>query len=154
MNFPDRKAIIIDTAPDAVSLSGFTFGNVYTRSEFRLEKELKWKNVGNKAITAFEVVTIYYDPFNRQVAGSSGRWQIPGHNSANYTPLQPGESDGDGTTSLFGTEYAYTGVVYVRAVRFADGTVWYAKEADVAQKIKAALPQLTEVGPLVPEAKK
>lgn len=154
MNFTDRKAIVISTAPEAVELSGFTFANTYVRSDFRLQRSLAWKNVGSKPITAFEVVTLYYDPFNRQVPGAGGRWQIPGHNSANYAPLAPGESDSDGTTSLFGSEYAYTGVVYVRAVRFADGTVWYAKEADVLQKIKAAIPQLTEVGALIPEPRK
>lgn len=151
-NFPDRRAVIINNAPEALRLSGFSFGNEYNRNEFRLITNLSWTNSGAKPITAFEVVVLYYDPFNRPMT-EGGRWLVTGHDSANWNPLNPGETAQDGTIGFRSSE-AMTAIVYVRAVRFADGTVWNSNQAEVAQQVKRDLPQLTDVGTLDPGPKK
>jgi hypothetical protein len=151
-NFPDRRAVIINNAPEGIELSAFSFGNEYSRSSFRDVTRLKWKNVGQKPITAFEVIIRYYDPFNRPM-NDGGRWMITGHDSANWTPLGSGETSGDGLIGFRSSE-ALTAMVYVRAIRFADGTVWTSNLSEVEQRLKRELPQLKDVGTLDPGPKK
>lgn len=151
-NFPDRKAVTINNAQGAIELSGFSFSNEFQRSNFRLVTNLAWTNVGAKPITAFEVVLRYFDPFNRPMY-DGGRWLITGHNSADWTPLGPGQKSGDGTIAL-GTSEAFTAIVYVRAIRYSDGTVWTSNQGEVEQRVRAALPQLKDVGTLDPGPKK
>lgn len=151
-NFPNRQAIIINNGAPNVSLSGFDFANTYSDSRTRLNTDLKWTNTGSKAITAFEVVVLYFDPFNQPMPLIGGRWLIPGHNSANWTALQPGQADGDGLIA-YEDENAYTAVVYVRAIRFEDGSVWYSNQAEVAAQVKTAVPTLTALPSLDPEPK-
>jgi hypothetical protein len=147
-NFPDRRAVIIDNAAPALELSDFSFSNEYSRSSDRRITRLKWKNAGTKPITAFELVTLYYDPFNRPMA-DGGRWLITGHNSANWAPLGIGESSADGAIGISDSD-ALTAIVYVRAIRYSDGTVWTSNQQEVEQRVKAALPQLRDVGALDP----
>ncbi len=151
-NFVGREAKIINNASEHVTLSNFDFENAYRDRSFRFITQLNWTNSGHTTITAFEVVMLFYDPFNRQIAGPSGRWLIPGHDSANWAALEPGQTDGDGTIG-YGSENAYTGIVYVRAIRFEDGTVWYSNQPDIEKKIAAAVPNLKEIGPIDPGAK-
>lgn len=96
-------------------------------------------------------MTLKYDPFNAPLVGS--RVIYPGHNSATYTVLKPGEKDDDGGSS-YGSEETYTAIVYVKAVRFADGTVWTASSADVIKSIKTQVPDILDPGPLAPANKK
>jgi hypothetical protein len=98
MNFKDRQAIIINNAPQQIELSAFKFENKFESSGMRLFTDLKWKNTSNKPITAFEIVILQYDPFNRYIPGG-GRWMITGNNSANWAPLMPGQSSADGLRS-------------------------------------------------------
>ena len=151
-NFAGRQPVVINNAAQHVTLSDFTFQNTYRDRSTRFLTNLKWTNTGQKPITAFEVVMLFYDPFNRPLLGPGGRWLIPGHDSANWAALAPGESDSDGTIG-FRDEDAFTGVVYVRAIRFEDGTVWYSNQNEVEQKIKASIPQLREVGQIDPGPK-
>lgn len=151
-NFPDRKAVVINNATPSLTLSDFSFTNEYRDRSTKGVTMLKWTNTGDKAITAFEVVILYYDPFNRPMS-QGGRWLIPGHDSANWTPLNPGESATDGTIGFTDSD-AYTGIVYVRAIRFSDGTVWSSNQAQLETRIKTELPQLREIGTLDPGPKK
>ena len=148
-NFAGRKPVIINNASEHLTLSDFKFENTYRDRSTRFVRELKWANTGSKTIIAFEVVMLFYDPFNRPISGSGGRWLVPGHNSANWSPLLPGQTDGDGLIGL-GDEDAFFGIAYVRAIRFDDGTVWTSNQADVERSIRAELPQLREIGELEP----
>ena len=152
LNFADRQAIEINNAAGILELSGFSFGNVYERSRFRLNTSLSWKNVSQKPITAFEVVILRYDPFNRPIRGG-GTWMVTGKNSGDWRPLAAGESSADGL-SAFDSEPVLTSVAYVRAVRFQDGAVWKADIADIERQIQTRLPELKDLGEVSPESQK
>ena len=133
-----------------LQMSGFTFENRYERSSLRLMTNLAWKNTGTVAITAFEVVVAYYDPFNRRIPGAGGVWLVPGRDSGDWRPLEPGMASADG---LIGSrdQLAMTAFGYVRAIRLEDGTVWYFDRTAVEEEIRRLLPEVREVGNLDPE---
>jgi hypothetical protein len=87
-------------------------------------------------------------PFDEPMLGS--RTLIAGKNSADFTPLQPGETSGDGTSG-YGHTHVLTAIVYVRAVRFTDGTLWRADPSVVAAEVKKIAPRIKDAGPLVPD---
>ena len=139
-NYAARQAHIINNSP-LVELSGFKFSNEYRERAFRLVTDLSWKNVGEVPITAFEVVVAYFDPFNRPISSGGGRWLVPGNNSGNWSPLEPGQSNADGLIGRRAQD-AFTGFVYVRAVRLQDGTVWMFDENEIRAAIKEKLPEV------------
>ena len=151
-NFPDRKAIVLDISPH-VKITSFAFENTLegriasSRNSFTYQ----WKNVGTLPVLAFELVTLKYDPFDEPMTGS--RILVAGKNSADFTPLQPGETSGDGAGG-YGHSHVLTAIVYVRAVRFTDGTLWRADPSVVAAEVKKAAPRIKDAGPLVPEREK
>lgn len=147
-NFSGRRAIIINNASPYLRLSMFSFYNKLGEPSMRMQSSLKWTNIGKKSITAFEIVELFFDPFNRPIA-AGGRWLVPGHDSANWSPLRPGQSGTDGLID-YQEEMAFTGIVYVRAIRFNDGSVWYSDQSQVAQDVKTAMPALRELPPLDP----
>ena len=149
LNFEDRKAIVINNAPSVLELSGFEYGNTYDRSRFRLSTSLSWKNVSDKSITAFEVVILRFDPFNRPIRGG-GTWMVTGKNSGDWRPLEPGQTSGDGLSS-YDSEPVMTAIAYVRSIRFRDGTVWTADISGIRKDIQARLPDLKELGDVSPE---
>jgi hypothetical protein len=151
-NFPDRKAIVLDICPH-VKITSFTFENTLEGrvSSSRNSFSYQWKNVSSSPVLAFEVVTLKYDPFDEPMIGS--RMLVTGKNSADYSPLQPGEASGDGTTG-YGHIHVLTAITYVRAVRFTDGTLWRADPSVVAAEVKKAAPRIKDAGPLVPEREK
>jgi hypothetical protein len=147
-NFPDRKAIVLDICPH-VKITNFLFYN--TLDDRRSQENIftyDWKNVSNLPVLAFELVTLKYDPFDEPMLGL--RTLIGGKNSADFRPLQPGEESHDGT-SEYGHLHVLTAIVYVRAVRFTDGTTWRADPSVVAAEVKKAAPRIKDVGPLVPD---
>lgn len=148
-NFPDRRAFIVNSAPQ-VELSGFGYENAYRDRRTRFQTSMKWKNVGNQPITAFEIVILKYDAFNRRLVGE--RWTVTGQNSANWTPLQPGASSADGTIG-FGEEHVFTAIAYVRAVRLADGTVWEVNPTQLLTDLRKAVPGFKDFGRLEPDPK-
>jgi hypothetical protein len=145
-NFNGRQAIIINNAPQQIELSEFKFENrTVSPGGLRLFTNLHWKNSSNKPITAFEIVILRYDPFNR-------RWLITGNNITNWAPLMPGESSTDGLGSS-----VMTSIVYVRAIRYEDGGVWTADIPGVEAAIRQRLPVLKDLGnvnPPITEQKK
>lgn len=151
-NFPDRKAIVLDISPH-VKITSFAFENTLegrvasSRNSFTYQ----WRNAGTVPVLAFELVTLKYDPFDEPMPGS--RTLVAGKNSADFTPLQPGETSGDGTIG-YGHTHVLTAIVYVRAVRFADGTLWRADPSVVVAEVKKAAPRIKDAGPLVPEREK
>lgn len=151
-NFPDRRPIVLNICPH-VKITIFAFENTLEgrisspKNSFRYQ----WKNVSNLPVLAFELVTLKYDPFDEPMLGS--RTLIAGKNSADFTPLQPGEESGD-DTSGYGHLHVLTAIVYVRAVRFTDGTMWRADPSVVAAEVKKAAPRIKDAGPLVPEREK
>jgi hypothetical protein len=148
MNFRARQAVIINNAAQQIELSGFKFENEFRQSQFRLVTNLSWKNISSKPITAFEVVILRYDPFNRPIPGG-GTWMITGNNSGNWAPLMPGQSSSDGLLG-YGAENVMTSIVYVRAVRFEDGGVWTADISAVEKDIRQKLPVLRDLGTVSP----
>jgi hypothetical protein len=147
INFRARQAIVINNAMQQIELSGFKFENQF-RSGVQLVTNLSWKNVSSKPITAFEVVILSYDPFNRPIPGS-GTWMITGNNSGNWAPLMPGQSSADGLMG-YGPEKVMTSIVYVRAIRFEDGGVWTADISAVEKDIRQKLPVLRDLGTVSP----
>jgi hypothetical protein len=148
-NFPDRKAIVIDVSPH-VKITSFTFENSIEgrASSSRNTFSYQWKNAGTVPVLAFEIVTLKYDPFDEPMSGA--RILVSGKNSADFTPLQPGESSGDGTIG-YGHTSVLTAIAYVRAVRFTDGTLWRADPSIVTAEVKKVAPRIREIGPLVPK---
>lgn len=146
-NFPDRKALIVNSCP-YVELSDFGYRNFYGDRSSHFAQDLKWKNIGTQPLVAFEVVILKYDPFDRRLIGS--RWIISGKNSADWTPLPPGESSGDGTRS-YGDEEVFTAIVYVRSARLQDGTIWMVNDTTLAAELKKSAPSLRQFGSLEPD---
>jgi hypothetical protein len=147
-NYPDRKAIVVNNSPH-VELSGFTFQNAYQDRTSRFNQDMRWKNIGEQAIVAFEVVVLKYDPFHRRLVGS--RWTVSGRNSADWTPLAPGESNGDGLRGI-GSEIVHSAVAYIRHVRLADGTIWTANESELLAALRRAAPHIREFGDVKPDS--
>lgn len=152
INFSERKAVIVSQPNIGIQLQDFSFGNSYTSSSFRLTTQLGWKNVSTVPITAFEVVILRYDPFNRPIF-SGGRWLITGRNSGDWSALQPGEASSDGLTG-YEDEPVLTSVVYVRAIRFNDGTIWMADTSKIEAAMRAQLPVLKQLGDVSPAMEK
>ncbi len=148
-NFPDRKAVILNTCPH-IELSGFSFGNRYADRRTRFEQHLSWKNAGSQPIVAFEVVVLKYDAFDQRVIGS--RWTVTGKNSADWRPLAPGDSSADGTIG-YGTEEVFTAIAYVRSARLADGTVWRVNEAQLINDLRKVAPGIRDFGSTKPDPK-
>jgi len=148
-NFPDRKAYIVNACP-YVELSEFSFENRYSDRASRFFQNLSWKNVGEQPIVAFEIVILKYDPFNRRQIGT--KWTVTGVDSANWSPLAPGESGKDGTLS-YGDEEVFTSIAYVRHARLADGTIWSADDTDLAAKLRGLGTGIKEFGDVKPDAK-
>src|SRR5438874_2094235 len=78
-NYPGRKPIIVNTCP-FVELSGFSFQNAYADRRTRFETQMTWKNIGTQPLSAFEIVILKYDAFDRRLIGE--RWTVTGVNSA------------------------------------------------------------------------
>jgi hypothetical protein len=155
MNFKDRQAIIINNVPQQIELRDFKFENKFVNTRFELHTDLRWKNTSNKPITAFEIVILKYDPFNRFIPGG-GRWMITGTDSANWAPLMPSQVSGDGIRG-YSEEAVMTSLVYVRAIRYEDGGVWTADIPGVEAAIRQRLPVLKDLGnvnPPITEQKK
>jgi hypothetical protein len=148
-NFPDRRAIIVNTCP-TVELSGFTFENRYQDRGTRFIQNLSWKNIGDKPIVAFEVVILKYDPFDRRLLGT--RWTITGNDSANWIPLAPGSSSKDGTIG-YGDEEVFTAIAYVRSARLSDGTVWAVSDTELLTKLRELGTGIKDFGDVKPDPK-
>lgn len=148
-NFPDRKAVILNTCPH-VELSNFSFANRYDGGRTRFEQSLSYKNVGSQALAAFEVVVLKYDAFDQRVIGT--RWTVTGKNSADWSPLAIGDFGADGTIG-YGTEEVFTAIAYVRAARLADGTVWRANEVEVMNSLRKIAPGIKDFGSVKPDPK-
>lgn len=148
-NYPDRRALIVNTSP-LVELSDFGFQNVYKDRRTRFETAMSWKNIGTQPITAFEIVILKYDAFNRRLIGE--RWTVTGNNSANWRPLQPGTSSSDGTIG-YGEEQVFTAIAYVRAVRLADGAVWEVVPTQLLAELRKNVPGFKDFGKLEPDPK-
>lgn len=148
-NYPDRKAIILNTYP-MVELSKFTFENKYENSRTRFNQDMRWKNVGDKPIAAFEIVILKYDAFDQRMIGT--RWVVTGRDSADWGHMNPGVDLGDGLRG-FGSEEVMTAIAYVRTARLADGTVWRVNESELMQKLKAVAPGIKDFGSVKPDAK-
>jgi hypothetical protein len=148
-NFPDRRAYIVNNCPH-IQLSNFSFENRYVDRATRFYQNLTWKNTGTQALAAFEVVVLKYDPFDRRMIGT--RWTVTGKNSADWTPLAPGDSSTDGTIG-YGDEEVFTAVVYVRAARLGDGSVWTANEGLLVNELRKLGTGIHDFGDVKPDPK-
>lgn len=146
-DFPSRKALVLNSCP-FVELSAFSFSNVYESRATRFSQNLSWKNVGNQPIVAFESVILKYDAFDRRLIGT--RWTVTGRDSADWTPLAPGESKSDGTIG-YGAEEVLTGIAYVRAARLADGTIWRVNEVDLMAQLGKLGTGIKDFGDVKPD---
>jgi len=148
-NYPDRKPIIVNVCP-FVELSSFSFHNRYDDGRTRFETNMSWKNIGTQPLTAFEIVILKYDAFNRRLIGE--HWTVTGVNSGDWHPLQPGAQSSDGTIG-FGTEEVFTAIGYVRSARLADNTVWAVNEVQLIAELKKVIPGIKDFGDLKPDPK-
>lgn len=133
-DYPTRRPLIVNVCP-ALKIESFTFKNAKT-----FQASFSWANVGTKDIVAFELKVLRYDPFNRAIAPA--RTQFPGHNSADYTPLKPGDKDNDGASWAEFQGQTFSAFAYVNAVRFGDGTVWHADPKEVAESMRKQAPEI------------
>ena len=147
INYPDKKALVLNTSPD-IELGNFGFANHHWDGRIRFEHRLTWKNVGQQPIIAFQIVVLNYDAFDQREIAT--RWTVSGTNSANWVPLKPGDSSGDATIG-YGSEQVFTAIAYVRAARFADGTVWRVNDADLQQKLRDVAPSIKDFGSVKPD---
>ncbi len=146
-NYPNRKAVVVNNCP-YVELSGFSFENRYERGELRPTQHMGWKNVGDQALAAFEIVILKYDAFNRRMVGIP--WTVAGTDSEDWTPLAPGKSD-EGIAVDPRREEVFTAVAYVSAARLQDGTVWQADEGSLLDQLRQAAPEIGEFGDVKPD---
>lgn len=149
-NYPDRKAIVVNVCP-FVALSDFSFQNKYADGGTRFETNMSWKNISTRPLTAFEIVILKYDAFDRRLIGE--RWTVTGTNSADWRPLQPGAQSADGTIGL-GREEVFTGIAYVRAARLADNTVWTVNDSVLSTELRKVIPAIKDFGDLRPDPKR
>jgi hypothetical protein len=148
-NFPGRRALIVNNCPH-VKLSGFNYRNAYESGSMRFQQDLTWTNAGAQAIVALEVVILKYDPFDRRLIGT--KWTVTGKDSADWRPLQPGQSGTDGTRG-YGDEEVFTAIAYVRNARLADGTIWKANDTDLIAQLRALDTGIREFGDVKPDPK-
>jgi hypothetical protein len=148
-NYADRRTFIVNSSP-YVELSEFSFQNRYADRRTRFETKMSWKNIGTQPLTAFEIVIIKYDAFNRRLIGE--RWTVTGTNSANWKPLAVGASSGDGTIG-FGEELVFTAIAYVRAARLPDGSVWEVNPSQLLTALRKEVPGFKDFGKLEPDPK-
>src|ERR1022692_4811004 len=80
-NYPDRRPIIVNVCP-FVQSSGFSFLNKYSDRRHHFDIQMSWKNIGTQPLTAFEIVILKYDAFDRRLIGE--RWTVTGVNSADW----------------------------------------------------------------------
>lgn len=146
-NFPDRRALILNVSPH-IEVMGFRFGNSYSERRTRFQQSATWRNIGQQPVVAFEMVVMNFDAFDERMIGT--RWTVTGTNSADWRPLQPGAIANDGTLSLR-SEEVFTAIIYVRAVRLADGTIWRANMAQVLAEAQKVGPTLRGLGNMEPD---
>jgi len=148
-DYPDAKALVLNNCP-FIELSDFHFGNAPLATPAGFQQNLKWKNTASQPIVAFEVVILKYDAFDGRLLGS--KWTVTGTNSADWRPLPPGASNGDGTRS-YGTEEVFTAIAYVRIARLQDGSIWRANEATVRTALHSIAPGIKDFGDVKPDPK-
>ena len=142
-NYPDRRPIIANVCP-FVELSGFSFQNQGSR----FATNMSWKNIGRQPVTAFEIVILKYDAFDRRIIGES--WIVTGVNSADWRPLQPGDRS---TNGIMGPnqEEVFTAFAYVRTVRLADNVVWTVNGGQLNNELRKVSPGIRDFGELAPD---
>lgn len=148
-DYLNRRQLIANVCP-AVEITTFRFEREYKSNRgFVFTGSVSWKGLSDEPVTALEIVVLKYDPFNRSMLGN--RLTFPGHNSANYVPLMKDETDSDGWSDY--SEDVFTGIAFVYNVRFANGTLWQAKDADIIAEIKKLAPDIVEPGKILPPKK-
>jgi len=148
-NYPNRKAIILNTCP-YVELSGFSYQNKFAEGRTRFQTTMSWKNIGAQPLTAFEIVIVKYDVFDRRLIGE--RWTVTGINSGDWRPLPPGAGSGDGTIAM-GLESVFTAIAYIRTARLADSTVWTVNDSQLGIDFRKVIPGIKDFGDLRPDPK-
>lgn len=148
-NYPGREPIIVNVCP-LVELSGFSFQNRYADGRTRFVTNMSWKNIGLQPLTAFEIVLLKYDAFNRRLIGE--RWTVTGVNSADWRPLPPGSQSSDGTIGL-GSEEVFAAIAYVRTARSADDILWTVNDSQLITELRKVIPGMKDFGDLGPDPK-
>lgn len=154
-NYADRKAYTVNLSPH-VEITSFSFANEDRdrgrglSSDTRFITNYSWKNTSQQPIVALEIVMLKYDAFDERLIGS--RFIVQGTNSANWSPLPPGQSSSDGSIG-FRDEDVFTGIAYVRRVRLGDGSIWRVDESKLLQELKKVAPNIRNPGSLAPDAK-
>lgn len=154
-NYSDRKAHTVNISPH-VEITSFSFANEDRdrgrglSSDSKFVTNYSWKSTSQQPIVALEIVMLKYDAFDERLIGS--RFIVQGTNSANWSPLPPGQSSSDGAIS-FRDEDVFTGIAYVRRVRLGDGTIWRVDESKLLQELKKVAPNIRNPGSLAPDVK-
>jgi hypothetical protein len=143
ISYPDRKPIVANVCP-FVELSGFSFQN----QGGHFATNISWRNIGRQPVTAFEIVILKYDAFDRRIIGES--WTVPGVNSADWRPLQPGDRSSNSTMGP-NQEEVFTAIVYVRTVRLADNVVWTVNGGQLNNELRKVSPGIRDFGELAPD---
>jgi hypothetical protein len=146
-NYPDRKAYVINVCP-YIEIIEFLFSNQDRERRTQFVTSYQWRNIGQQAVIAFEIVTLKYDAFDERLIGT--RFPVQGRSSVDWSPLPPGAPSSDGGIG-FRDEDVFTAISYVRKVRLADGTVWRVDENKLASELKKVAPSIRNPGNLAPD---
>ena len=99
--------------------------STYASNPDEIRHSVKTQNVSNKSVVAYQIGLVSFDAFNGFMGKFAG-WAID-------TIVVDGKRDGTWSQrpyAAFSFQNYGTGVAYVNAVRFDDGTIW---RADMAQ---------------------
>lgn len=152
---PSCKAIILDGCPH-LQITSFKIGesDMENPPAKMYYFTYHWKNRGKQDVTAFEIVTLKFSPFNEPLGINS--FTVVGHNSMKHDPLKPGEEAWDGTGEVQEKKvHLFTALCYVRRVRLADGSIWHVDEKALRDAIKKGAPGIDpkEIAPAEKDSK-
>lgn len=104
----------------------------YDRHPDTISHALKYRNATDKEIVAIRFGLIAFNVFNEMINKFSGY-----ASASSVKPAKDGEAKfDDAPYAAFEFRKYGTGVVYVDAVRFVDGTIWRANEDEVLSGLR------------------
>ncbi len=151
-NFIQKRAHIIDNS-SYIKIVEFTNENLIEGIDARLHTFIKWKNVSERPIVAWETGKIYFDPFHRRL-NLNDAWLMTGvrvsmvGRGRGWTPLLPGEDVSDLIRYGSTAQPVMESFVYIKKVRLFDGEIWTFNPRLVLSTMRRLVPEIQEFGEL------
>lgn len=128
-----ESAVILKQSNTPLKISSYTASYVpeLSRSSEKIKHSVSYHNTSSKEIVALQIGLTAFDAFNGFMGRFSG-WSIE--------KIPPGGAkSGEWTQrpyAAFSFENYGTGVAYVNAVRFSDGSIWRANLSEVLAELQ------------------